>query len=208
MKRLTNQLLRDETGVVITAEIIIIATVGLLSLIAGWNAVSNALAFELGDIANSVGSLDQSFRYRGLSAGAHASCSGGGFADSARTFNVNTVDVAVTGSGANGEIEIIIPRIQADANAQTVGAQAANAEEAVAVFGVERIERLSAVGAAAVSADAAAEGKQAATLENQAAGAAKAASAAECDVELKTLLNEIQKLCLKAEELKKRNADN
>ena len=203
MKRLANQLLLDETGVVITAEIIIIATVGLLSLIAGWNAVSNALAFELGDIANSVGSLDQSFRYRGLSAGAHASCSGGGFADSAQTFTVNTVDVSVTGPGANGEIEIIIPRIQAAANAQAAGAQAANAEEAVAVFGVERIEQLNAVAAA----NAVAVGNQAEALDNQAAGAAKAAAADECEVELKTLLNEIQKLCIKAEELKKRNAD-
>ena len=203
MKRLANQLLLDETGVVITAEIIIIATVGLLSLIAGWNAVSNALAFELGDIANSVGSLDQSFRYRGLSAGAHASCSGGGFADSAQTFTVNTVDVSVTGPGANGEIEIIIPRIQAAANAQAAGAQAATAEEAVAVFGVERIEQLNAVAAA----NAVAVGNQAEALDNQAAGAAKAAAADECEVELKTLLNEIQKLCIKAEELKKRNAD-
>ena len=203
MKRLANQLLLDETGVVITAEIIIIATVGLLSLIAGWNAVSNALAFELGDIANSVGSLDQSFQYRGLSAGAHANCSGGGFADSAQTFTVNTVDVSVTGPGANGEIEIIIPRIQAAANAQAAGAQAATAEEAVAVFGVERIEQLNAVAAA----NAVAVGNQAEALDNQAAGAAKAAAADECEVELKTLLNEIQKLCIKAEELKKRNAD-
>ncbi|MDA0591379.1 MAG: hypothetical protein O2820_25215 [Planctomycetota bacterium] len=203
MKRLANQLLLDETGVVITAEIIIIATVGLLSLIAGWNAVSNALAFELGDIANSVGSLDQSFQYRGLSAGAHANCSGGGFADSAQTFTVNTVDVSVTGPGANGEIEIIIPRIQAAANAQAAGAQAATAEEAVAVFGVERIEQLNAVAAA----NAVAVGNQAEALDNQAAGAAKAATADECEVELKTLLNEIQKLCIKAEELKKRNAD-
>ncbi len=136
-------------------------------------------------------------------AGAHANCSGGGFADSAQTFTVNTVDVSVTGPGANGEIEIIIPRIQAAANAQAAGAQAATAEEAVAVFGVERIEQLNAVAAA----NAVAVGNQAEALDNQAAGAAKAATADECEVELKTLLNEIQKLCIKAEELKKRNAD-
>jgi hypothetical protein len=198
MKKLASQLLRDENGIVITAEIIIIATVGLLSLIAGWNAVSNALAFELGDIANSVGSLDQSFSYRGLNAGAHASCSGGGFADSAQTFTVQTVDVTVTGPGADGEIEIIIPQIQAAAD--QVVAQAAGAEEAVAVFGVERIEQLNVEGVAVGNAAAV---NAAAANDGQVAGAA----ATESQEELKLLLNQIQELCIKAEELKARNAD-
>jgi hypothetical protein len=182
MKRLANQLIRDESGVVITAEIIIIATVGLLSLIAGWNAVSNALAFELGDIANSVGSLDQSFSYRGLNAGAHANCSGSGFADSAQTFTVNTVDVTVTGTGGD-DIEFVIPAISATVDVQAAAAQAASTEEAVAVFEVERVERLNAEGAAV--GNAAAANAAGAEDGNQAAGAAAAASQAE----LKSLLN-------------------
>ena len=137
MKRLFSKLFRDETGIIVTAEIVIIATVGLLSLIAGWNAVSNPMAFELGDIANSVGSLDQSFSYRGLTAGAHANCNGGGFADSPQTFTVQTVDV--TGPGADRNIEIPISQIP-DTTTQGAAAQPASSEEAVAVFGVERIE--------------------------------------------------------------------
>lgn len=201
MKRLANQLFRDEAGVVITAEIIIIATVGLLSLIAGWNAVSNSLAFELGDIANSVGSLNQSFSYRGLSAGQHANCSGGGFADSAQTFTVNTVDVAVTGTGGD-DIQIVIPAIQS-----TVDAQAANAstEAPVAVFDVERIERVNAEGVAVGSASAASGEAANVVADNESRQAAAAAAA--CQAELKSLQEEIKRLCIKAEELKARNAD-
>lgn len=185
MKRLAIQLFRDEAGVVVTPEIIIITTVGLLSLIAGWNAVSNALAAELGDVANSVAALDQSYSYRGISAGVHATCSGGGFADNNQTFTVNPVDVTVSGPGADGEITINIPEISADAAA--VNANAASADQEVAVFEVERIEQLNAQGAAVSS--------------------AAASSDEDCEEELKSLLSEMEKLCKRVEQLKAARKD-
>jgi len=112
MKHLAVRLLRDDAGVIVTPEIIIITTVGVLSLIAGWNAVSQALAFELGDVANSVGSLNQSYSYRGLLARGQASCGGGGFADAASTFNVQTRAATINGSTGGGSIDIIVPAIE------------------------------------------------------------------------------------------------
>jgi len=84
------QFLRDESGLVITAELIMILTIAVISLTAGWGAVASMLAEELEDVANSVGSLDQSYNYRGLSAPGHASCSGSGFNDSANLVNIST----------------------------------------------------------------------------------------------------------------------
>ena len=188
MKRLAIQLFRDEAGVVVTPEIIIITTVGLLSLIAGWNAVSNALASELGDVANSVASLDQSYSYRGISAGVHATCSGGGFADNNQTFSVEPVDVTITGAGGDDQITITIPEISADA-AAAANANAASADQEVAVFEVERIEQLNAQGAAASSA------------------AATSATSEDCEEELKSLLGEMEKLCKRVEQLKAARKD-
>lgn len=82
--------MRDESGLVITAELIMIITIAVISLSAGWGAVASMLAEELEDVANSVGSLDQSYSYNAISAPGHASCSGGGFNDSSNLVNVST----------------------------------------------------------------------------------------------------------------------
>ena len=187
MKRLAIQLFRDEAGVVVTPEIIIITTVGLLSLIAGWNAVSNALASELGDVANSVAALDQSYSYRGISAGVHATCSGSGFADNGQTFSVEPVDVTITGPGGDDQITITIPEISSDLAAANT--DAASADQEVAVFEVERIEQLNAQGAAERSA------------------AATSAASEDCEEELKSLLSEMEKLCKRVEQLKAARKD-
>ena len=64
--------LNDESGMVITAELVMIITIAVISISAGWGAASSMLVEELEDVANSVGSLDQSFNYRGISAPGHA----------------------------------------------------------------------------------------------------------------------------------------
>jgi hypothetical protein len=99
-----HRLLRDESGLVITAELIMIITIAVISLSAGWGAVSQMLASELADVANAVGSLDQSFNYRGISAPGHASCSGSGFNDSSNSVTVSTnsnFDATVAGLDFN-----------------------------------------------------------------------------------------------------------
>lgn len=82
--------LRDESGLVVTAELIMIITIAVISLTAGWGAVSQMMASELVDVANSIGSLDQSYSYNGVSAPGHATCSGSGFNDSTNLINIST----------------------------------------------------------------------------------------------------------------------
>lgn len=90
MARFIQRFLRDESGLVVTAELIMIITIAVISLTAGWSAVSAMLAEELEDVANSVGSLNQSFSYNGIVAPGHARCSGGGFNDARSFVNVST----------------------------------------------------------------------------------------------------------------------
>jgi hypothetical protein len=121
MAKFIQQFLRDESGLVITAELIMIITIAVISLSAGWGAVASMLAEELEDVANSVGSLDQSFSYNGLSAPGHATCSGGGFNDSNNTVNVST-STNCNASVAGLDFTPLIPVIPAPAlNAAAVG---------------------------------------------------------------------------------------
>lgn len=99
--------LRDESGLVITAELIMIITIAMIGLTAGWGAITTMLTEELEDVANSVGSLDQSFSYRGISAPGHATCSGSGFNDSQSTVNVSTCSGFDASVAVHGFVEVI-----------------------------------------------------------------------------------------------------
>lgn len=79
----------DENGFVLTAELVIIATLVFCGVIVGLSMVRDALVTELGDISEAVGALNQSYNYRSLTGvgGAvgtdHGSCSGSGYNDEA-----------------------------------------------------------------------------------------------------------------------------
>ena len=89
-----------------------IITIAVISLSAGWGAVSQMLASELADVANSVGSLDQSFNYRGITAVGHASCSGGGYNDSSNSVTVTT-DSSFDATVAGIDFTPLIPNLPA-----------------------------------------------------------------------------------------------
>jgi hypothetical protein len=91
-----------------------IITIVVLALSVGWGAVATLLSEELEDVANAVGSLNQSFNYVGIQAKGHASCSGGGFNDTPSSVNVTTSFPNFSG---------LIPNIQG----QTLGGQGAQA---------------------------------------------------------------------------------
>lgn len=58
---------RDEHGAVVTAELVTLGTVGVLSGLVGLNVAAKSVNEELVDAANSFRSLDQSFCYQGFS---------------------------------------------------------------------------------------------------------------------------------------------
>jgi Flp pilus assembly pilin Flp len=65
MNQLITQLYRDEDGFVVSAELMLISTVGIIALVVGLSAVSNAVNNELRDVATAFSSVNQSFSFRG-----------------------------------------------------------------------------------------------------------------------------------------------
>lgn len=62
MKNLFN----DENGFVVSAELILVATIVVLGLIVGLVEVRQAISEELEDVAAAFGAINQSYTYAGL----------------------------------------------------------------------------------------------------------------------------------------------
>lgn len=75
MTTLAVALWKDEAGFIVSAELVLIATVAVLAMVVGLSEVANAVNQELEDVASSFGSVNQSFRYQGLTG--HGGASGG-----------------------------------------------------------------------------------------------------------------------------------
>jgi hypothetical protein len=63
---LVTRLWFDETGAVLTVELVIILTVLVMALVVGITALRDALVTELGDTAAGIGSLNQSYSFGGI----------------------------------------------------------------------------------------------------------------------------------------------
>lgn len=57
------RLLRDESGAVISAELVLVLTILVIGVIVGLSEVAVAVNTELNDISNAIGALDQSFYF-------------------------------------------------------------------------------------------------------------------------------------------------
>ena len=66
---LIQEILRDESGFILSAEAVTVGTVGVLGAIVGLNAVGTAVDGEMKEMAAAIRSLDQSYGYVG-----HRSC--------------------------------------------------------------------------------------------------------------------------------------
>ncbi|SFJ39466.1 hypothetical protein [Planctomicrobium piriforme] len=66
--RLITALLNDEFGFIISAELVLIATIAVLGMIVGFSQVQNSVVSELNDVAHAIGSLNQSYYYSGFHA--------------------------------------------------------------------------------------------------------------------------------------------
>lgn len=67
--RLLVTLVRDEAGFVISAELVLVATIAVLALIVGLSGLSLAVNKELDDVARSFYASNQSYRYGGWAQG-------------------------------------------------------------------------------------------------------------------------------------------
>jgi Flp pilus assembly pilin Flp len=66
MNTLILNLWNDEAGFIISAELVLIATILVLGMIVGLHEVATAVNMELEDVASAVGSLNQSYKFSGF----------------------------------------------------------------------------------------------------------------------------------------------
>jgi Flp pilus assembly pilin Flp len=82
---MVKQLWQDESGVVVSAELVLVLTITVLAMVVGLHAVSKSVAQELNDVSSAIGALDQSYSYDGFSkkskCGEHSKFAGSGFKD-------------------------------------------------------------------------------------------------------------------------------
>lgn len=62
------KLFNDESGAVISAELVLVLTILVIGVIVGLSEVAVAVNTELNDISNAIGALDQSFAFTGFKA--------------------------------------------------------------------------------------------------------------------------------------------
>ncbi len=60
-------LLNDEAGFIVSAELVLIATLLVIGLIVGLSSIQHAVVAELNDVGDAIGSLNQSYYYSGFS---------------------------------------------------------------------------------------------------------------------------------------------
>ncbi len=65
--RTLKKLWHDECGAVMTAELVLLGSMGVVGATVGLNALSNSINEELVDVAKAIRSLDQSYTIQGLS---------------------------------------------------------------------------------------------------------------------------------------------
>lgn len=61
------RLMQDETGFIISAELVMVATILVIGVIVGLSEVQHAVVGELNDVADAIGSANQSYGYSGFS---------------------------------------------------------------------------------------------------------------------------------------------
>lgn len=65
MNTMLQNFLCDESGVIISAELVLVLTIAVLGMVVGLSEVAVAINTELNDISNAIGCLNQSFGYTG-----------------------------------------------------------------------------------------------------------------------------------------------
>lgn len=65
MKTFT-QFWADERGFVVSSELVLIATIVVIGLLAGLTTLRDQVALEMGDVANAIGQVNESYSYAGV----------------------------------------------------------------------------------------------------------------------------------------------
>ncbi|MBB02935.1 MAG: branched-chain amino acid aminotransferase [Planctomyces sp.] len=80
MTNLFSALINDEAGFIVSAELVLVATIGVLGMIVGLSEVAFNVNQELEDVGAAFGSINQTYQYNGT-AGHKGSIAGSKYND-------------------------------------------------------------------------------------------------------------------------------
>ena len=89
----------DETGFLVSSELVLVSTILVLSMVVGLSEVSRAVNHELADVASAFSSVNQSYRYDGLFSSDRSGGYGSGYGDSSDFYG----DIDIVASGRRSE---------------------------------------------------------------------------------------------------------
>ena len=97
MKTFAIKLLNDEAGFIVSSELILVATVAVLSLVVGLSEVSHNVNQELEDVGSAFGAIQQSYVFRGVGTRDKGAVVGSSFRDEA-DYCDSQFDIIPTGA--------------------------------------------------------------------------------------------------------------
>jgi len=78
--KLVNRLWNEQDGAIVSAELVLIASILVIGVIVGLKSLRDSVVTELADLGQAIANIDQSYSYSGT-AGHHAFTGGGFFSD-------------------------------------------------------------------------------------------------------------------------------
>jgi hypothetical protein len=90
------RLWKEETGAIVSAEIMLVATILVIGVVVGLKSVRDSVVTELADVAQAIGNVNQSYSVS-ATAGHHAFTAGSAFTDN-RDFCDDPTSLADTNS--------------------------------------------------------------------------------------------------------------
>lgn len=66
MSQLMHAFVADENGFIVSAELVLVATIAVLSILVGLSEVAYGINEELEDVGSAFGAINQSYTYRGV----------------------------------------------------------------------------------------------------------------------------------------------
>jgi hypothetical protein len=100
MTNIFTKLINDETGFIVSAELILVATIAVLGVVVGLSEIAFGINNELEDVASAFGSVNQSYYVNGVHSEGKACTSGSEYNDSADTCDSQW---DIVGSGYQAE---------------------------------------------------------------------------------------------------------
>jgi hypothetical protein len=91
---------KKQAGFIVSAELVLIATILVIGMIVGMAAIRDAVTAEMGDVAEAIGALDQSYIFDGITDNQNvAAVSGSAWSDATDNGQGGQGDQGFAGDG-------------------------------------------------------------------------------------------------------------